>query len=217
MEAIGNKTDNRFKTIIRYNIIGIAINLILSTAKIIIGFVTNAHAVILDGIEGFSDLISSVFTIFSAKIGQKKADKTHPFGYGRLEYMSQLIVAAIVLYSGATALVESIKKIIKPEVPDYKPVSLVIIASAVVVKLLLGVYVKKKGQEVNSGSLIASGSDALSDAILSISVLVSAIVFLIFHISLEPYVGVVISLIIVKSGIELIKEAVDEMDIPKYV
>ncbi len=204
-------TKDREKIIVRTSFIGIAANIMLAGFKAAVGIASNSIAVVLDAVNNLSDAFSSIITIIGTKLAGKKPDKKHPFGYGRLEYMSQLIVAAIVLYAGATALVESIKKIIKPEVPDYKPVSLVIIASAVVVKLLLGVYVKKKGQEVNSGSLIASGSDALSDAILSISVLVSAIVFLIFRISLEPYVGVVISLIIVKSGIELIKEAVDEI------
>ena len=120
-------------------------------------------------------------------------------------------MAAIVLYAGITSLVESIKKIIHPEAADYGWVSLIIIAVAVVVKLLLGRYVKKQGEKVNSGALIASGKDASFDAILSASVLASAIVFLVWGISLEAYVGVVISVVIIKAGIEMMIETLNDI------
>jgi cation diffusion facilitator family transporter len=122
-----------------------------------------------------------------------------------------MIIAAIVLYAGITSLVESAQKIIEPEVADYSTISLVIIASAVVVKILLGRYVKGVGERVNSGSLIASGKDALFDAVLSASVLASALIFITTGISLEAYVGALISVFIIKAGIEMIMEAVDEI------
>ena len=111
-----------------------------------------------------------------------------------------MIVSGIVLYAGITAAVESVKKIIHPEKPDYSVISLVIIAVAVIVKIILGRYVKTKGEQVNSGSLVASGSDAMFDAILSGSVLVSAIIFMVSGLSLEAYVGVVIAGFIIKAG-----------------
>ena len=141
----------------------------------------------------------------------KAPDKNHPYGYGRIEYMTSFIVSGIVLYAGITAMVESVKKIIEPEVSDYSTITLVILIAGIIVKFLLGIYVKKKGKEVNSDSLVASGSDAFNDAILSISVLGSAIVYMIFGISLEAYVGVILSLFIIKAGVELIKESVDNM------
>ena len=122
-----------------------------------------------------------------------------------------MIVAGIVLYAGITSLVESIKKIIRPETPEYSMTSLVIIAVAVAVKIVLGKYVKAQGKKVNSGALIASGSDAMFDAVLSFSVLLSAIVFLVFKISLEAYVGAVISCFIVKAGLEMMSETVNEI------
>ena len=122
-----------------------------------------------------------------------------------------MIVSGIVLYAGITSAVESVKKIIEPELPDYSAVSLVIIAVAVVVKILLGTYVKAQGKKVNSGSLIASGSDALSDAILSSSVLVCAMIFMLSGLSLEAYVGVIISGFIIKSGIEMMLETLNEI------
>ena len=125
--------------------------------------------------------------------------------------MTSLIVSAIVLYAGLTAMVESIKKIIHPEKVDFSTITLVILSAGIIVKFLLGIYVKKKGKEVNSDSLVASGSDAFNDAILSISVLLSAIIYMIFKISLESYVGVLLSIFIIKAGLELIKESVDNM------
>ncbi len=202
---------NREKIIIRTSIIGIVANIFLAGFKAVVGLASNSIAVILDAVNNLSDALSSVITIIGTKLAGKKPDKKHPLGYGRIEYLSSMIVAAIVLYAGITSLTESIKKIIWPEAADYSVISIVIIAAAVVVKLVLGKYVKKKGEQVNSGSLIASGSDALFDAILSISVLASAIIYMAFNISLEAWVGVVIAVIIIKSGIEMVLESVDEM------
>ena len=150
-------------------------------------------------------------TIIGAKLGSKQPNKKHPLGYGRIEYLSSMIVAAIVLYAGITSAVESVKKIISPETADYSTVSLVIISVAIVAKLILGQYVKRQGKKYNSGALVASGSDALFDAILSASVLASAIVYLVWNVSLEAYVGVVISVFIIKAGIEMMIETVNDI------
>ncbi len=202
---------NRDAVIVRTSVIGIIANIFLAAFKAAVGILSNSIAVVLDAVNNLSDVLSSVVTIAGTKLAGKKPDKKHPLGYGRVEYLSAMIVAAIVLYAGITSLVESIKKIINPETPDYSAVSLIIIGSAVFVKIFLGIYVKKKGQSVNSGSLIASGSDALFDAILSASVLVSAIIFMLTGISLEAYVGVLISAFIIKSGVEMLAETLDEI------
>ena len=202
---------DRERVIIRTSITGIAANIVLVIFKAVVGLASNSIAVILDAVNNLSDALSSIITIIGTKLSGKRPDKKHPYGYGRIEYMSQTIVAAIILYAGMTSLSESVKKIITPEQLDYSFVSVIIIAAAVVVKLILGFYVRKKGNEVNSGSLEASGTDALSDAVLSGSVLVCAIVYMLSGVSLEAYVGAVISLFIIKSGFEMIKDAVDEM------
>ena len=209
--TIEEMQDKRDQVIVRTSVIGIIANVFLAAFKATVGLISNSIAVTLDAVNNLSDALSSVITIVGTKLASKKPDKKHPLGYGRIEYLSAMIVAAIVLYAGITSLVESVKKIIHPEPADYSPVSLIIIASAVVVKLLLGRYVKAQGEKVNSGSLIASGSDALFDAILSASVLLSAIVFLLTGVSLEAYVGVVISIIIIKSGIEMLKDTLDDI------
>ena len=202
---------DREKTIVRTSFIGIGANVLLAAFKAIIGIVSNSIAVTLDAVNNLSDALSSVITIIGAKLGAKDPDKKHPLGYGRIEYLSSMLVAAIVLYAGITSLVESVKKIIHPETADYSTISLVIIAVAIVVKLVLGAYVKKQGEKVNSGALIASGSDASFDAILSASVLASAIIFLIWGISLEAYVGVVISGFIIKAGCEMMSETLSDI------
>lgn len=202
---------NREKVIVRTSIIGIVTNLLLVAFKAFVGLVSNSIAVILDAVNNLSDALSSVVTIIGAKLGAKKPDKKHPLGYGRIEYLSSMIVASLVLYAGITSLVESIKKIISPEEADYSTVSLIIISVAIVVKLVLGLYVKSQGKKVNSGALTASGSDALFDAIISSSVLASAIIFLIWHISLEAYVGVLIAGFIIKAGIEMLVETLNDI------
>ena len=203
--------NKREKTVIKTSIISIISNLILSGFKAFVGFLANSIAIISDAVNNLSDALSSIITIVGTKLAGKAPDKNHPYGYGRIEYMTSFIVSGIVLYAGITAMVESVKKIIEPEVSDYSTITLVILIAGIIVKFLLGIYVKKKGKEVNSDSLVASGSDAFNDAILSISVLGSAIVYMIFGISLEAYVGVIVSLFIIKAGVELIKESVDNM------
>ncbi|MBQ7657222.1 MAG: cation transporter [Clostridia bacterium] len=201
----------RDQVIVRTSVIGILTNVFLAAFKAFVGIVSNSIAVILDAVNNLSDALSSIITIVGTKLASKLPDKKHPFGYGRIEYLSAMIVSGIVLYAGITSAVESVKKIIHPEEAEYSVLSLVIIAVAIVVKLALGRYVKAQGEKVNSGSLIASGSDASFDAILSASVLVSAIIFLVTGVSLEAYVGVVISGFIIKSGIEMMTDTLDDI------
>ena len=201
----------REKVVIRTSVISIIANIVLAAFKAFVGFLANSVAIISDAVNNLSDALSSIITIIGTKLAGKAPDKKHPYGYGKVEYMTSLIVSAIVLYAGLTAFIESIKKIIEKEEVNYSTFTFIIIVSAIIVKFILGIYVKKKGKEVNSDSLVASGSDAFNDAILSISVLVSAIIYILFKISIEAYVGVVLSIFIIKSGLELIKEAVDNM------
>lgn len=211
MQDISAEVAIREKTIVRTSVIGIVTNLLLVGFKAFVGLMSNSIAIILDAVNNLSDALSSVVTIIGAKLGAKQPDKKHPLGYGRIEYLSSMIVAALVLYAGITSLVESIKKIFHPEAADYGTVTLVIISVAIVVKLLLGLYVKKQGKKVNSGALAASGSDAMFDAVLSASVLASAIVYLVWGVSLEAYVGVIIAGFIIKAGIEMMIETLNDI------
>ena len=202
---------NREKTIIRTSIIGIIANVFLAAFKAVIGLMTHSIAIVLDAVNNISDAGSSLITIIGTKLAGKEPDKKHPFGYGRIEYLSAMIISVIVLYAGITSLVESIKQIIHPETPEYSTVSLIIVAVAVVVKILLGRYVKSVGKKVNSDSLINSGEDATLDAIISASTLIAAGIFLIFHVSLEAWLGAVISLVIIKSGVGMLKDTISKI------
>ena len=203
--------NKREKVVIKTSIISIISNIILAGFKAFVGLLSNSIAIISDAINNLSDVLSSVITILGTKLAGRAPDKEHPYGHGRIEYMTSMVVSAIVIYAGITAFIESIKKIIKPEAVDYSAITLIILIAGIIVKFILGIYVRKKGEDVNSDSLVASGSDAFNDAILSISVLASAVIYMLFNISLEAYVGVLVSIYIIKAGIELIRESVDNV------
>lgn len=203
--------ENRDKTIIRTSIIGILANVFLAGFKAVIGIMSNSIAIVMDAVNNISDAASSVITIIGTKLAGKQADKKHPFGYGRIEYLSAMVISLLVLYAGITAFTESVKKIIHPDMPDYSAVALIIVAVAVVVKLVLGRYVKHIGVTVNSDSLINSGEDAKMDSVISLSTLIAAAVYIFFHISIEAYLGAVIAVIIIKSGFEMLRDTLSKI------
>ena len=202
---------HREKIVIQTSIISIIANLILVGLKAFVGFLANSIAIITDAVNNLSDALSSIITIIGTKLAGKAPDKKHPFGHGRIEYITSLTVSVIVLYAGLTALIESIKKIINPETPDYTTTTIIILIIGILIKFILGLYVKKTGKFVHSDSLLASGTDAFNDAVLSISVLASTIVYMIWQIDLEAYVGILVSLYIIKTGIDLIKKSVNDI------
>nr|AHF24822.1 cation diffusion facilitator family transporter [uncultured bacterium Contig2] len=203
--------NSREKTIVKTSIVGIIANVFLAAFKAVIGLMTNSIAIVLDAVNNISDAGSSLITIVGTKLAGREPDKKHPFGYGRIEYLSAMVISVIVLYAGITSFVESVKQIIHPETPDYNTVSLIIVAVAVVVKILLGRYVKGVGEKVNSDSLINSGKDAMLDSIISASTLAAAGIFLIFHVSLEAWLGAVISLVIIKSGVGMLRDTISQI------
>ena len=203
--------NSREKIIIRTSIIGIIANALLAGFKAFVGIVTGSIAIILDAVNNLSDALSSVITIIGTKIANKGQDKEHPLGHGRVEYLTAMIIAVIVLYAGITSLKESVMKIIHPELPEYTTASLIIVSAAIFVKIGLGLYVKRTGESVKSESLMNSGADALNDSIISASTLVAAIIFIVTGLSLEAYLGVIISIIIIKAGVEMLQSAYDQI------
>ena len=203
--------ENRERVIVRTSIIGILVNIALAGFKGFVGIVSNSVAVTMDAVNNLTDALSSVVTIVGTKLAGKEPDKKHPLGYGRIEYLTTMVIAAIVLYAGITAFTESVQKIIEPVIADYSAVALTIIGVAVIVKILLGLYFTKVGKKVNSGSLVASGKDALFDALLSASVFLSAVIFILWDLSLEAYVGILIAVFIIRSGIEILRDTLDEI------
>ena len=201
----------REKEIIKVSIIGIIANIFLAAFKVVIGSLTNSIAITLDAVNNLSDVLSSIITIIGTRIAGRKPDKKHPLGHGRVEYLSAGLIAIIVLYAGITSLVESVKKILNPSEPEYTNIALIIVAVAVVVKLVLGSYVKSKGKKLNSDSLVASGEDARLDAVISASTVVAALIYIFWGVSLESYLAALISLVIIKAGYEMISETLSEI------
>ena len=206
-----NRQQNRDAIIIRTSVIGILANVFLAAFKTVVGLTSNSIAIVMDAVNNLSDAASSIITIIGTKLAGKEPDKKHPFGYGRIEYLSAMIISLLVLYTGITAFVESVKKIMHPDTPDYSALALVIVAVAVAVKIVLGRYVKHVGETVNSDSLINSGEDATLDSVISASTLVAAGIYLLFHISLEAWLGAVIALIIIKSGYGMLRETLSKI------
>ena len=202
---------DRSSQIIRTSWIGIIANVLLASFKAVVGILASSVAIVMDAVNNLSDALSSVITIVGTKLSQRPADRKHPFGFGRIEYFSAIIIAVIVLSAGITSLIESVKKIFDPTEPSYTTTTLIVIAVAIVVKLVLGRYVKQKGEQLKSDALIASGSDALFDAIITLATLVSAGVMLLWGISLDGILGALISIVIIKAGIEMLASPVNEL------
>ena len=202
---------SRDKIIIRTGAIGIISNVILAAFKGVVGLISGSIAIVLDAVNNLSDALSSVITIVGVHLASKQPDRAHPFGHGRIEYLSAIVIAVIILYTGGVSLVESIKKIIHPQAANYDVVSLAIIAVAVAAKFSLGLYTQKTGERVNSDSLIASGVDAKYDALVSLATLVAAFISLIFGLSLEAYLGAIISALLIKTAYEILRDTISKL------
>ena len=202
---------DRTKIIVRTSMVGIAGNVLLAALKVFAGLLSHSLAIITDAVNNFSDAASSLVTIIGAKLASRPADKKHPFGYGRIEYLSAMLIGMIVLYAGATALVGAINEIRNPKVTEYSIVTLVIVASAVLVKILLGRFFISRGNSTNSQSLVNSGKDALFDSLISSTTLVAALVRVLLGPSVECYLAAAISIFIVKAGLEMIIETVSTL------
>jgi len=202
---------DRTREIVRVSAKGIGANLILVVFKAAVGLMARSIAVVLDAVNNLSDALSSLITIIGTRLAGRAADREHPYGHGRIEYVTSSVIAIIVLIAGLTSLRESVEKIISPQQPSYTYLSLIVIVAGVAAKFLLGRYFKRKGRQLASGALIASGTDAAFDAILSIGTLVGAGASMLFGLNLEGYIGAIISLFILKAGIDILRETMSEI------
>lgn len=203
--------ENREKNIIKTSIIGILVNIVLAIFKAVVGLLSHSIAITLDAINNLSDALSSLITIVGTKLSMMRPNKKHPLGYGRIEYLTAAIIACLVLYAGITSLIESIKTIINPGKPHYSLVTLFIVFVGVITKIILGEYTKKQGKRLHSDSLINSGEDARFDAIISSATLLAAILFIFTSFSIEAYLAAVISIFIIKSGIDMLKNTLSDL------
>ena len=197
---------DRAKKIIQTSLIGVGVNLILVAFKALVGAVSGSLAIVLDAINNLSDAFSSVVTIIGTKLAGKAPDKQHPYGHGRIEYLAAVLISVVIILTGLASLKESVMKIIEPQEADYSVWSLIIIGAAVAVKLVMSRYFKAVGKKINADTLVASGSDAFFDSVLSLGTFVGAVVSMIWDISLEGILGAIISVFIIKAGAEILTD-----------
>ena len=203
--------DSRGKDIIKASVVGILVNLALSVTKMIVGSFSHSIAIILDGVNNMSDMLSSAITIVGIAVAGKEPDREHPMGHGRIEYLSALMISTIIICAGVMALFESVKKIMKPVVPKYSVAGLSVIGATIVVKIVLGLYVRKTGKRLNSASLIGSGTDAMFDAVIASATMAAGILFLVRGLRIEAWLGSIIAIFIMRVGYRMMRETVSEI------
>ena len=202
---------DRSKKIVRTSIVGIAANLGLVAIKAVVGLFANSISIIMDAINNLSDALSSVITIVGTKLAQKKPDAKHPYGHGRIEYVTSLVISIIILVAGSAAIAESVINIFNPREVKFEIYSVILIAIAVVVKIVLGLYFRHQGKKLNSEALKGSGVDALFDALLSLGTLISIVVMLVWKINIEGYIGAIIGAFMIKSGIDVLRNSLSSI------
>jgi cation diffusion facilitator family transporter len=203
--------DERDRGIVRASVVGIVANVLLTAVKAAVGLLSNSIAIVLDAVNSLSDAAASGITIVGTKLAGKQPDRKHPFGYGRIEYLTTIIIAVIVLWAGIESLQQSVGRIITPEPADYDTVTLIVVAIAVVAKIMLGLYTKRVGARLNSGALVASGADSMMDSIISAATLAAALIYLLCGLSLEAWLGAIIALIIIKAGVDMLREVLSKI------
>lgn len=201
----------RSKYILMAGVVGIVVNIILATVKVIIGLISQSVAIVSDATNNFSDAASSLITLVGLKLSSRPADKRHPYGYGRIEYMSGVIVATLVIVVGVEFFKTSVDRILNPTEVHFTIVQLFILAVSIFAKLWLGNFNKKIGEKTNSSALKAAAADAVSDSIVSAITLLSAIVSKYTSLVIDGYVGFGMSIFIVYSGIQLLREPVSSI------
>ena len=197
----------RSRQIVRVSLLGIGANLGLAGTKAAIGLLSASIAILLDAVNNLSDAISSLITIIGTRLAAKRPDRKHPFGHGRIEYLTAGVIGLIILAAGVLACKESVEKILHPQRAAYSVLRLGIVGAAVLVKLAMGVYVRRKGRQLNAQALTASGTDAFFDAVLSFATLIGGVLSLCFGLAIEGWLGVLISLAILRAGIQILAES----------
>lgn len=188
---------------------GIVVNILLSIVKLVIGIIANSISIISDALNNITDVGSSVVTMIGFKISQKKIDKDHPWGHGRMEYITAFIVDIIILMVGFELLKSSIDKIIHPELPAVNNVTIIILVIAVLTKLWLFLFYKKIAKTIDSNAIKGNAYDSISDSVSTLVVLISAVVAKLCGISIDGYASLIVSVFILFTGYKAIKETVD--------
>ncbi len=193
------------------SVLGILANLLIAAVKVVIGLLASSIAIMSEGVNNASDALTSVLALIGTKLAGKHPDEKHPFGYGRIEYLTSLVIAILILVTGVEMLTSSVKLVFAPEEMSISILSLIIIAVSALIKFFLGIYTIRMGKKADSSTLEAVGIDCRNDSFISVITILSAVIFLVFHLSIDAYVGIFTSLIIIKAGLEVLRDTVGDL------
>ena len=210
-KLLRQEPDSREGTVVTVSGLNILVNLIFAAIKVVIGLAVSSIAIVSEGVNNATDSATSLITIVGTKLSAKHPTEKHPFGFGRIEYLTSLLISVLILFTGAELMESSVKRIFAPQEMSISYVTMAIIAVSALVKLALGLYTIKEGRRVDSSSLVALGTECRSDSVVSVITLVTALVFLVFHVSLDAYAGIIMSLIVLKAGFEVLKETLSDI------
>ena len=203
------------------SITGIVVNVLLSAFKLVMGIITGSMSIISDALNNVTDAGSSIVTMVGFKMSQKKVDTDHPWGHGRMEYITAFFVDILILLVGFELLQSSIDKIIHPELPAIRNITIILLVVAILAKLWLFLFYKKIAKTINSAAIKGTAYDSISDSVSTLAVLISAVVAKFAGISIDGYVSLLVSIFILITGLKAIKEIIDillgQKPDPEYV
>lgn len=192
-------------------IVGIICNIILFAGKFFAGLMTSSIAVSADAFNNLSDAVSSIITLICFKTSGNPADKKHPFGYGRIEYISGLIVSIAIIFTGIEFTKSSVEKIFEPEAVSYDLVSVAILVASLAIKLWMGLFNRKIGNIINSTAMKATAFDSILDGIITVTILAGMTVNYLTGVSVDAYTGILVALFIIFTGVSIIKETINPL------
>ncbi|WP_279155082.1 cation diffusion facilitator family transporter [Thomasclavelia cocleata] len=193
------------------SIISIVCNIVLVIFKLTMGAITHSIAIQADGLNNLSDVGSNLASLFGFKLANKHPDIEHPYGHGRIEYVAGLIIAFLILLVGFQALRDSVFKIIAPEKVTFTIVAVIILIVSILIKLWMAVFNRYASKKINSATLLAASQDSLNDVLATLATLISLILSLYTDLPVDGIMGAVVSIIVLKAGIEIFKDIVNPL------
>lgn len=193
------------------SITGIICNIFLFLLKYIMGTLSGSIAIVSDAFNNLSDSASCIVTLFGYKLAAKPADKDHPFGHGRMEYLTSLIIAAVIIVMGIELFKDSAEKVVHPEKVKFSLLVIISLAASIGIKLWMSVFNTKLGNKINSTVMLATAKDSRSDVIATIATVISVTASLFTDLPIDGVMGILVSIFILRSGYEIICDTVDEL------
>lgn len=203
------KDESREKIGIMMSIFCIVCNLVLVIFKLIVSFIINSQAIRADGLNNLSDMGSNLASLFGFKVSSKHPDHEHPYGHGRVEYVSGLVIGFLIIMMGLSSFISSFKSIFESSNITYNYGALIVVIASILIKFIMGFSNKKAGEEIESETLLAASSDSFNDVLLTSSTLVSLLIYRFFNLNIDSYVGCIVNIIVLISGIKIVKEVIN--------